>query len=298
MTNKKQLPNVMRLDGKIEGLFLDSSDYEMITTTVDILDGVEEETYKKYFEIVKKHQSCKYRFKDKWTLTNFTDSITKHFEKETGLNKETDSNKQKVINLAKSIYENSEMKITYFHENRFKPEERKRFGKRYATKAEYIEIKDGIFRKTQKFYDEVEDRPIYELAKKWLNGKVTLKEVYARTKVRGQAQRFFRILLMEIYKEKCVFCGMNIKSVLNASHIVPWSEATSEQKIDPKNGILLCANHHILFDSGVLSFDDNYEIIEGKNALNDNQKRWVQDVLGKKMSLPDKDFYPNVRKSF
>ena len=89
---------------------------------------------------------------------------------------------------------------------------------------------------------------------------------------------------------------MSIKSVLEAAHIIPWSKATYEQKTDPQNGILLCANHHKMFDDGIISFDKDYNIVTGEMFMSDEQKKWVDDVVGKKMALPDdKKYYPNKR---
>ena len=80
-------------------------------------------------------------------------------------------------------------------------------------------------------------------------------EILALVKVRGMAQVIFRNLLLKTYDEKCAFCGFSFCDALEASHILPWSEATPAQRLDPKNGILLCSLHHRLFDCGYLTFD-------------------------------------------
>jgi putative restriction endonuclease len=76
------------------------------------------------------------------------------------------------------------------------------------------------------------------------------EEVYATVKVRGILQRIFRLALMKAYDGQCAFCGLSFEEALEAAHIVPWAESTHEKRLDPANGILLCANHHRLFDTG------------------------------------------------
>ncbi len=138
------------------------------------------------------------------------------------------------------------------------------------------------------------------LVKDILNGDKTYNQVYARVKTRGQAQKFFRKALLDVYDGKCAFCDLNIESVLSASHILPWSEADQVERINPTNGILLCGNHHSLFDSGFLTINEDYEIEKGVKELKKNQFTHIDNIIGKKMNLPKrKEFHPdieNVRK--
>lgn len=86
------------------------------------------------------------------------------------------------------------------------------------------------------------------------------KEVYAKVKVRGVAQSLFRKALLEVYQSKCAFCGFRIPEALEAAHIVPWSVANEEEKLDVRNGILLCSNHHKLFDKNIYLLEEDYTI--------------------------------------
>lgn len=55
--------------------------------------------------------------------------------------------------------------------------------------------------------------------------------------------------------ECCALTLTNIRVILIASHIVPWSECESnEQRLDGANGILLCAHIDKLFDAHLLTF--------------------------------------------
>jgi putative restriction endonuclease len=81
-------------------------------------------------------------------------------------------------------------------------------------------------------------------------------EVLQRVKVRGMAQVIFRKLLLRVYKRQCAFCGLTFEDALQAAHLIRWSEASKQQRLDPRNGLLLCSTHHSLFDAGLLTITD------------------------------------------
>lgn len=67
---------------------------------------------------------------------------------------------------------------------------------------------------------------------------------------RGQAA--FRDVLLEEYEGACVVTGSTARPVLEAAHIVPFSEGGATH---PANGLLLRADIHTLFDLRLLSID-------------------------------------------
>lgn len=64
-------------------------------------------------------------------------------------------------------------------------------------------------------------------------------------------QSRFRQILLRVYDYQCVLCRTNLESLLVASHIVPWS-ADRKNRLNPRNGLLLCRTHDGLFDSGII----------------------------------------------
>ncbi len=86
------------------------------------------------------------------------------------------------------------------------------------------------------------------------------EEKEAVVKVRINQDKFRSGLLMK-YHNKCCLCGVDEESVLNASHIKPWSDSDEHEKLDLGNGLLLCPNHDKLFDRGFISFDENGKIM-------------------------------------
>jgi putative restriction endonuclease len=95
-----------------------------------------------------------------------------------------------------------------------------------------------------------------EIIAKLVNNPESAADVYRLVKVRGIAQVLFRQALLRVYDYQCAFCGFSFSIGLEAAHIVPWSKATHQQRLDVSNGILLCSNHHKLFDSGLITLDE------------------------------------------
>ena len=70
----------------------------------------------------------------------------------------------------------------------------------------------------------------------------------------------FRKDLMNMWNS-CAVTGCTISELLRASHIKPWRDSKNKQRLDPNNGLLLEANLDALFDSGLISFADNGDML-------------------------------------
>lgn len=89
---------------------------------------------------------------------------------------------------------------------------------------------------------------------------VSFQRLFALQEIRGRIQVAFRNSLMKVYKQSCAVCGLSLEAALEAAHIIPYSAATNQQRIDVQNGILLCAVHHKLFDKGLITLEQDYTI--------------------------------------
>lgn len=89
---------------------------------------------------------------------------------------------------------------------------------------------------------------------------------------------------------KCAVCDFCVPEGLDAAHLAPKSSLGSN---DPRNGLVLCALHHRLFDRGLFYFDPetldvivngpwahedlriiNTSINRLRNAVHDSAVRW------------------------
>lgn len=89
-------------------------------------------------------------------------------------------------------------------------------------------------------------------------------------KTRVSQGAFRRLLLLDSHQ--CCLCDITTTSVLRASHIKEWAESSREERMDPNNGLLLCANHDALFDRHLVSFDPNTGNICISSSLDEQQK--------------------------
>jgi len=104
-----------------------------------------------------------------------------------------------------------------------------------------------------------------ELVNRILTSPETSEEVYTKVKVRGARQMIFRQALLKAYNGQCAFTGMSFPETLDAAHIIPWSQCSSDLRMNPRNGILLLCCHHRLFDQG---FFPSMKIITYSSTIN------------------------------
>ncbi len=112
----------------------------------------------------------------------------------------------------------------------------------------------------------------------------------AVTKVRVN-QQFFRSLILAGYRNRCAVCELPLPPLLVASHIIPWS-IDPTQRMNPHNGICLCALHDRAFDTGLLRIAPNYVISIDALVLEVAPLPPITDYLtrfaGKPLFLPDR----------
>lgn len=125
-----------------------------------------------------------------------------------------------------------------------------------------------------------------------LNHPLDTEEIYSVVKVRGMVQQLFRRALIEAYACQCAICGFSFSEALEAAHIIPWSKSTPLQRLDIRNGMLLCGNHHRLFDNNWISINDDYSIFYSDMEMeygpySASDKAQTLQYHGKKLLLPE-----------
>ncbi|WP_040209270.1 HNH endonuclease [Neobacillus jeddahensis] len=120
-----------------------------------------------------------------------------------------------------------------------------------------------------KFLDLIRDLNIYQVDEEQLELSIdnvrrtegnTLIPVMAeteselKTKMRIDHQKF-RKTLMPLWRNQCAVCGIDLPELLRASHAKPWKDSTNDERLDPYNGVILCANHDALYDHGLIAFN-------------------------------------------
>ena len=82
--------------------------------------------------------------------------------------------------------------------------------------------------------------------------------------VRKVRERRFTSMIRQLYHEKCSLCEIALRIhgrpiALEAAHVVPVNHHGVLG--DVRNGVLLCSNHHAMFDSYAWIFDEDYRVI-------------------------------------
>lgn len=123
---------------------------------------------------------------------------------------------------------------------------------------EYVNDRERLAYEAQRIRASLLKRPIEEtlsLTPSDFIGKD--REAVIRARVN---QSVFRTMILTNYENKCAVTGIDIPELLVASHIIPWSDDTSN-RLNPENGICLSPLYDRLFDRGLISVDDDYTIM-------------------------------------
>jgi hypothetical protein len=96
--------------------------------------------------------------------------------------------------------------------------------------------------------------PPFALGKEKRNRKTIERQIAAR-----QGQGPFRQNLLTFYSRQCAISTCGVPHVLEAAHIVPHSISALD---DERNGILLRADLHTLFDKGLLGINPDTRKVE------------------------------------
>lgn len=106
-----------------------------------------------------------------------------------------------------------------------------------------------------------------------------------RLAVQRIGQDIFRASLMDYWQGCCPLTGITDPALLRASHIVPWSECTSDaQRLDVQNGLLLSALWDAAFDRGLVTFDH-----EGKPEFSSSLSHAARKALQWENPIPLKE---------
>lgn len=106
-------------------------------------------------------------------------------------------------------------------------------------------------------------------------------------------QYFFRMSVLNSYRNRCCITGIRKSDLLIASHIKPWSVCDEKtERTNPCNGLCLNSLHDKAFDKGLITLDKNLKLIvsrEMKNVeMDDKTREWFYCYEGKQICLPDK----------
>lgn len=107
-------------------------------------------------------------------------------------------------------------------------------------------------------------------------------------------QHLFRKMVLSNYNESCAVCNLNHSKLLVASHIIPWAK-NEKERLNPRNGICLCSIHDKSFDVGLISINENLQLLISKELRqidNNSFNVFFANYEKKDLNIPKK-FYPS-----
>lgn len=120
------------------------------------------------------------------------------------------------------------------------------------------------------------------------------KEVERTVRTRVN-QSFFRSMLLASYNNKCCITGISTSEFLVASHIVPWA-IDKNNRLNPRNGILINALHDKAFEYGYITITTDYKILVCRELLNSKENSsdlYFKKIHKKTLILPSR-FLPDI----
>tara|TARA_B100000242_G_C43004130_1_gene466546 strand:- start:89 stop:1147 length:1059 start_codon:yes stop_codon:yes gene_type:complete len=114
-------------------------------------------------------------------------------------------------------------------------------------------------------------------------GKTKRKKKLKEVSIRSNNQTKFRFDVIKRYGLKCALCNIENNNLLDAAHIIPVDSNGSD---DPRNGLILCKNHHAAFDKSLFKINPNDFSIN----LEDTRINISEDILKTKTGkMPHKE---------
>lgn len=105
-----------------------------------------------------------------------------------------------------------------------------------------------------------------------------------------QGQGIFRMSLDSLYSRRCAVTGIDLRPLLRASHIKPWSACSGAEKLDPRNGILLSASYDAAFDAGLITLSTDLVWTlssEAKRSQSAENQHFFSVVADKQLRAPE-----------
>lgn len=119
---------------------------------------------------------------------------------------------------------------------------------------------------------------------------------YERTAIIRQRvnQSFFRSAVMGAYNFRCCISGVNSPQLVEACHILRWSEDPNN-RTNPKNGLCMNPFFHKAYDKYLLAISPDMLIIVSEELFQSTTEKsffnYLKEINGRKIQLPDK-FFP------
>ena len=119
----------------------------------------------------------------------------------------------------------------------------------------------------------------------------------ATVKVR-RGQEYFRQAVLNNFGGLCGVTGLAVRELLIASHILPWGSHETE-RLNVRNGLCLSRLHDAAFDTGLITFDINFQLRLSKKLRSALPQKTVIENFsayeGESLQLPKDSVLPDEK---
>jgi putative restriction endonuclease len=113
-------------------------------------------------------------------------------------------------------------------------------------------------------------------------------DITLEVKIRSR-QKAFADKVKANYKFACCVCGLANRDFLVGAHIIAWAQR-KETRLDPRNGLCLCAFHDKAFEHGYISLTNEYRLLVREDVSRDNiLNQLLSPLRGMRIKLPKID---------
>lgn len=93
------------------------------------------------------------------------------------------------------------------------------------------------------------------------------------------------------HNKGCIICGISNTKLTIVSHLKPKRDCSIEEINDISNVLLLCRNHDGLIDKGLITFDDDGDIIISNNlSYEDRERLGIDGLIHIEMNMFQKEY--------
>lgn len=218
----------------------------------------------KYYENMSAHEAWQ-----KFGLGNGVTSLTELITSATGYSKihSTKPINYDNPNIGCIVLENP---VFFDEENYFKPEDVGINFPRQVVKLKYFNLELTQILEEENTLDKETSYKLVDVE------KIAHKTISVKAR---KGQSLFRKNVFNAYKNSCAITGEMCSEVLEAAHIQQY---INEDSNHIQNGLLLRSDIHVLFDAGLITFDNEYRV-KVSPYLNSN---YYQSLSGKSILLP------------
>lgn len=108
-------------------------------------------------------------------------------------------------------------------------------------------------------------------------------------------QSFFRATVISSYNQKCCISGVSSPALIEACHIVSWSQ-DKINRTNPKNGLCLNSFFHKAYDNNLIGITPDLKIVVSEEMLDSVSEisfyKYLKELNDRNIILPDR-FLPN-----